>query len=316
MSAEGPIVVALGGNAILRRGDDGTITTQFGRASTVMRHIAQLAAEGDGLVLTHGNGPVVGNIVLRGEAARATIAPMPLYIAGADSEGGIGFMLQTALRNELTAARVPRDVSVLVTTCVVDAEDPAFASPTKPIGPYFDGPSATELEAEEGWEFREEPGRGWRRVVPSPLPSRILEVPAIAALASTGSIVIAAGGGGVPVIENPDGSLAAIDAVIDKDWASALLASDLESPKLVILMEAERVCLGFGTPDERPLDRLTCDEADELLAAGAFAAGSMAPKIAASSWFVRTTGAEAIICSTDSLVLSLAGAAGTHITRA
>lgn len=306
-------VIALGGNAILRRGDDGTITTQFARADASMRHVAVLAAAGDRLVLTHGNGPVVGNIVLRNEAARDTVPPMPLYIAGADSEGGIGLMLQMSLHNRLRTAGVDRAVLSVITQCVVDAGDPAFAAPSKPIGPYFDAFGAARLTAEEGWVFAEEGDRGWRRIVASPQPLRIVEAPTIRRLAEEGDIVIAAGGGGVPVLEGEDGTLQGVDAVIDKDRASALLAREIDASVLVILMEEPHVFVAYGTPRQRSLERLTVDEADALIASGELAKGSIRPKVEACADFARTCGREAIICAVDSLEDALAGRAGTRI---
>jgi len=307
------LVIALGGNAILRRGDDGTITTQFERANTSMHHIASLAADGHRLVLTHGNGPVVGNIVLRNECARDLIPPMPLYIAGADSEGGIGLMLQMSLHNQLVYAAVSRPVVTVITQCVVDADDPAFQTPTKPIGPYFDLDGAERLTREEGWTFAEEGDRGWRRVVASPKPIRVIEARSIRHLAEEGSIVIAAGGGGVPVLENDDGTLEGIDAVIDKDRASALLACEIDADILVIQMEEDRVCVAYGTPQQRALEQLTVAEAEALIESGELSAGSIRPKVEACARFVRTCGREAVICAVDALEDALAGRAGTRI---
>lgn len=316
--AEAPVthrtlVIALGGNAILRRGDDGTITTQFARADASMRHIAVLAAAGDRLVLTHGNGPVVGNIVLRNEAARDIVPPMPLYIAGADSEGGIGLMLQMSLHNRLRLAGVERTVLSVVTQCVVAADDPAFTTPTKPIGPYFDKARATRLAAEEGWVFAEEGDRGWRRVVASPRPLSIIEAETIGRLAAEGDIVIAAGGGGVPVIERANGTLRGVDAVIDKDWASALLACEIGADTLVILMEESQVFAHYGTPRQQALDRVTVTEAETMLASGGLASGSIGPKLEACAYFARTCGREAVICAVDALEDALAGRAGTRV---
>ncbi|MDZ4655908.1 MAG: carbamate kinase [Coriobacteriia bacterium] len=307
------LVIALGGNAILRRNDDGTITTQFERADASMRHITALAAAGDRLVLTHGNGPVVGNIMLRNEAARDLVPPMPLYIAVADSEGGIGLMLQMSLHNQLRLTHVTRPVVSVITQCVVDADDPAFGSPAKPIGPYFDAESAARLTAAEGWTFAEEGGRGWRRVVASPRPRRIVEAETIGRMAGEGDIVIAAGGGGVPVLEHKDGTLEGVDAVIDKDWASALLACEIGAEILIILMEEAQVYTGYGTPQQRALERLTITEADELLAGDELAKGSIRPKIEACAHFARTCGRDAIICAVGSLEDALAGRAGTRI---
>ncbi len=305
------LVVALGGNAILRRGDDGTIETQFRRADASMRHIACLLGEGHRVVMTHGNGPVVGNILIRNEAARREIPPMPLYIADADSEGGIGLMLQMSLHNQLIEAGFRRDVCTVVTQCIVDPEDPAFATPTKPIGPYYSQKRAQELARTEGWAFTEVPGAGFRRVVPSPRPLRIVEADVVALLANAGTVVLAAGGGGVPVVEEPDGTFRGVDAVIDKDWASAVLACAIDADALVILMEADAVYADYGTPHARRIERLSVSEADTL--AASLERGSIAPKVEACAHFARTTGCEAVICAVEALEDALAGRAGTRI---
>ncbi|MCL4078670.1 carbamate kinase [Coriobacteriia bacterium Es71-Z0120] len=306
------LVIALGGNAILRRSDDGTIETQFRRADESMRQIVPLIAAGTRVVLTHGNGPIVGNIVIRNEAARDRVPPMPLYIADADSEGGIGFMLETSLTNALATAGIDRRAVTVVTRCVVDPHDPAFSRPTKPIGPYYTPEEAARLAKEEGWEFTEVPGAGTRRVVPSPRPTEIVEAPTIAKLAAAGDVVIAAGGGGVPVLRRPDGTLAGVDAVIDKDWASAILAEAISADHLVVLMEADRVYERYGTPAARPLERLTVEQAERLLPE--LDTGSVGPKVAACAHFARATGKDAVICAVDQLAEALAGRAGTRIT--
>jgi carbamate kinase len=309
------LVVALGGNAILRHGDDGTIETQYLRASRAMSHIAPLARAGHALVLTHGNGPVVGNIVLRNEAARAMVAPMPLYIAGADSEGGIGVMLQMTLGNALRAADVSRDVATVITQTVVDADDPAFERPTKPIGPYYSAEKVAAMrEAEPTWVFVDTPDCGWRRAVASPLPTRIVEAPVIERLVASGVAVIAAGGGGVPVLESPDGVLCGVDAVVDKDWSSALLARDIDADALVILMEEDRLYLGWSGPEPRAVERLSPEEASGLVASGALETGSVAPKVAACASFSRETGRPAIICRVEDLESALRGEAGTRVS--
>jgi carbamate kinase len=310
----GCLLIALGGNAILRRGDDGSIDTQYQRADEVMARVADLAGTGMPLVLTHGNGPIVGNIVLRNEAARSTVPPMPLYIADADSEGGIGLMLQMSLHNALHVANVDRGVVTVVTQVVVDPEDPAFLKPSKPIGPYY---SAEELDvlkaAEPSWRFVEVPGCGWRRVVPSPEPKRIVEAEVVRRLMVSGDIVIAAGGGGVPVREHPDLHFTGVDAVIDKDRASALLALQIGTDVLVILMEAERVYRGWGTDSAEAIERLTLSQARAMLDSGELDAGSIGPKVSACEHFVRASGRDAIICRAEDLEAALAGEAGTRV---
>lgn len=306
------VVVALGGNAIARFDDDGTIASQYRRASEAMSHVADLIGSGVRLALTHGNGPVVGNIMLRGEAARGAIPPTPLFIADADSEGGIGLMLQQTLGNELRARGLTTAVATVVTQTVVDAEDPAFSAPTKPIGPYYDADRALELASETGWSFAEEPGRGWRRVVASPRPMRIVESEAVCALLDAGVIPIAAGGGGVPVTET-DGVLTGIDAVVDKDWSAAVLARDVGAASLVILMEADAVYDAYATSNERRIEHIGADEAAGL--ASTLPPGSVGPKLAACAWFAAR-GGTAVICRAEDVMEALSGRAGTTVSPA
>jgi carbamate kinase len=307
------LVVALGGNAILRRGDDGSLTTQMSRADEAMSHVARLVAAGHRIALTHGNGPTVGNIVLRNEAARDQVAPMPLFIAGADSEGGLGLMLQLALENALCEIGVERPVATVVTQTVVAADDPAFEHPTKPIGPYYDADRVETLrETEPAWSFTKVPGQGWRRCVPSPRPLRVVEAEVIAHLVSNGIVTIAAGGGGVPVVAE-NGRKRGVDAVIDKDWASALLALEIGADALVILMEADRIYLSWGTPGRRGVDHLSEAEAKTLLDSGELDVGSVGPKVAACAHFVHESGRDAVICRAEDLDAALRGRAGTRI---
>lgn len=308
-------VVALGGNAIIRRGDSGTIEQQTERAREAMRGIADLAEECHVLVLTHGNGPVVGNILLRSEAARELVPPMPLYIAGADSGGGVGYLLQQTLHNELVARGLSRQVVTIVTQTVVLADDPAFADPSKPIGPFMSAEDAQAHAAERGWTVREQPGGGWRRVVPSPLPLEIVESPAIRTLAQTGAIVIAAGGGGVPVTRSHDGQLAGVDAVVDKDWTGALLACALGADTYVVLMESDALYRSWGTPDAHRLAHLTAEEARGLLCAGALDSGTVGPKVASSAYAAETCGCTSLLCAPEQLAQAMAGEAGTRIVR-
>lgn len=308
------LVVALGGNAMLRRGDDGSIETQLVRSDAAMAHIARLVGSGRRVALTHGNGPVVGNIVIRNEAARDLVTPMPLYIAGADSEGGLGFMLQLSLANALWMQGIGNPVATIITETVVDPDDPAFLRPTKPIGPYYTADEIGPLRAREhDWTFVEVPGCGWRRVVPSPRPLRIVQAPVVARLLADGMVAIAAGGGGVPVKEAADGQLHGVDAVVDKDWASALLAAEIDADMLVIMMESDRVYLDWGTDLQAGVDHLTVDEAEGLLASGALDEGSIRPKVAASSWFARETGRTAVMCRAEDIEDALEGRAGTRV---
>ena len=308
------IVIALGGNAMARAEDAPGIESQFRRADEAMSHVAALVAEGARIVVTHGNGPVVGDILMRSEAACEIVAPMPLYIADADSEGGIGFMLQQVLGNQLRRRGVVVPIATIITQVVVSPDDPAFEHPTKPIGPRFSLEEAQRLSAERGWHIAEEAGRGWRRVVASPRPQRVIETPAVRALVKAGVVAIAAGGGGVPVIEAADGTLTGVDAVIDKDWASAVLAAEISAEAFVILMEADAVYDGWRTPSQRRLERVTPGEARELLATGALPVGSIAPKVAAAAWFAEKTGNDALICRDEDLAAALSGRAGTRFS--
>jgi carbamate kinase len=307
------ILVALGGNAIARQGDDGSIAMQYQRAAQAMREVAALATDGAHIVLTHGNGPVVGDIMRRAELAAGEVPPTPLFIADADSEGGIGLMLQQVLGNELRRRGSSLLPVTVVTQVVVDRDDPGFRKPTKPIGACHTEEEADRLTRDFGWTLAEEPGRGWRRVVASPRPVRVVEAPAIAALAASSAIPIAAGGGGVPVIEDDDGTLRGVDAVIDKDWSAALLAHTLGATTLVILMEAHAILDGFGGPKADRIERLTASEALDL--SSALPPGSVGPKVAAAAWFASRGGCT-LIGRAEDLPSLLTGDAGTRIVPA
>lgn len=307
------IVVTLGGNAILPGKGRGTIDEQFEVVRVAMRGVAELVAAGVPVVLSHGNGPIVGNIVIRNEAARDLIPPMPLDICGADSQGGIGYMLQQVLDNELSSRGVRKTVVSLVTQCVVDPNDPAFTNPTKPIGPFFPQSTADSIAKVKGWTMREDSGRGWRRVVPSPRPVEIVEWEAIRALVDAGIVVIAAGGGGVPVFRGETGLIQGVEAVIDKDRAAGVLALQLRARRLVVLTAVEAVSLDYGKPSERPLGRITVEEARRALAEGQFPPGSMGPKMEAAIEFVEKGGEEAMITSPDCLYAAMEGRAGTRV---
>ena len=308
-------VIALGGNAIIPVGLEGTYEQQQDITRETMEQVAQLAADGHEIVMTHGNGPVVGNIVLRCDAGQALhgIPPMPMYVCGADSQGGLGFMIQQALKNALDDAGVPKAVVAVVTQVRVDPKDPAFAKPTKPIGPFYSQEQAEQVRRETGWTVVEDANRGWRRVVPSPHPVEVIEAEAIGILVEAGVVTIAVGGGGVPVIRNDAGRLEGIDAVIDKDRASDLLGRLIGADILVIITQVEKVYARFGQPDQEALDVLTADRATALLEAGEFPAGSMGPKIEAALEFLAGGGREVIITSPEHLLEAVAGRKGTRI---
>ncbi len=312
------LVIALGGNAIIPVGQEGTYEQQAAITRATMKQVARLACDGNEVVVTFGNGPVVGNIVLRHDAGMAIhgIPPMPMFVCGADSQGGLGFMLQQALQNALTEMGRDIPVASVVTQVLVDREDPSFADPTKPIGPFYDEDQAQLLRDENGWTIIKDAGRGWRRVVPSPQPREVIEWEAIRTLVKAGVLTMAAGGGGVPVIRNAAGLLEGVDAVIDKDRASSLLGGLIGAEVLVLVTQVEKVCVRFGQPDQEALDRLTVDEAERLLAAGEFPRGSMGPKIEAAISFLAGGGQEAIITSTEHILGALAGKQGTRIVPA
>jgi carbamate kinase len=278
-----------------------------------MEPIARLVKDGMKVVLSHGNGPIVGNILIRNEAVRDQIPPMPLDVCGADSEGGIGYMMQQALQNELHRLGLDPPVVTLVTQVIVDERDPAFRRPTKPIGPFYTQERARTLASEKGWTVVEDSGRGWRRVVPSPKPLEIVEIAAVRKLVEEGAIVIAAGGGGIPVSRQWDGSLHGVEAVIDKDLASSLLGRLLGVESLVIVTGVDRVALNFNKPDQRDLSSARASELERWLGEGHFPPGSMAPKIQAAIEFVRGGGCSVVITSPEKIGGAMEGRAGTKV---
>lgn len=307
-------IVSIGGNALIRRGEKGTIEEQTEHMNAAAASIARILEMGYNIVLTHGNGPIVGFIVIQNEAAKDTIPPMPLYICDAESEGGIGFVIQQALYNLLKKTEIVRDVVTVVTQVVVDRGDTAFSNPTKPIGPFYTKDEAELLIREKGWVIKEDSNRGYRRVVPSPMPLRVVEAGVVNMLAEKGVIVIAAGGGGVPVIEHPDGTLEGIDAVIDKDLATSCLAREIGAELLIILTQVDRAYINFGKGTQKGLDRMTLEEARKYLKDGEFAPGSMGPKIEAAIEFLEAGGRDVIITTPELLEKAMEGKAGTRIS--
>jgi carbamate kinase len=307
-------VVAFGGNALLRPEDRGTHEEQIARAKQAARWLAEIVAQGYRLIVVHGNGPQVGNILIQAEEASTKVPPQSLDIAVAQTEGSMGFMLQQAIRNRLESIGRRGQVATVLTEVEVDVNDPAFKRPTKPIGPFFTRYRAEALERDLGWTMREDAGRGWRHVVPSPRPLRILNVATIVHILGHADVVIAAGGGGIPVVRGRDGQWRGVEAVIDKDFASALLAAELKADLYVILTGVSKVALDFGKPSEKTVDRLTITEAEGHLGAGQFPTGSMGPKIEAAIQFVRASGKEVLITDVEHLRDALAGKEGTRIT--
>jgi len=309
------IVVALGGNAILQPGQKGTAAEQRENVARAVEAMADLVAAGHRVVVTHGNGPQVGNILLQNEAGADQVPAMPLDICGAESQGLIGYMVAQCLRNELGRRGLPFSVAAVLTQTVVDVDDPAFADPTKPVGPFYPAAEAAVLDVERGWVLREvRPGQV-RRVVPSPDPIRIVEREEIRRLVEAGTVVIATGGGGIPVIERPDGTLEGVEAVIDKDLAAQRLATDVGAGVLAIFTDVERAALDYNTPEQRFVERMSLAEARAYLARGHFPPGSMGPKVQAIIRFLDSGGSRGLIASLTRAADALGGRAGTTITK-
>lgn len=309
------LVVAIGGNAILPAGDPGGAASQWRRIEATCARLADLVAEGYDLAITHGNGPQVGNILVQNEESRRAVPSMPLDVCGAESQGQIGYMLQQALQNEFAARGIRKGVASVITQVRVDPADPAFARPTKPIGPFYEREDEILVKRAKGWKFIVDPRGGYRRVVPSPLPLEIVEKDIIRKLlAEDGHVVIAAGGGGIPVVRI-DGRLVGVEAVIDKDLASAVLAKAIGCRTLLIVTDVSRVAVDFGRPTERPLDRVTLAEAKKYYADGQFPAGSMGPKVEAIVRFLEGGGTRAIVTNVEDLAAALAGRAGTVFAK-
>ncbi len=313
MSAETKtVVIALGGNAILQPGQVGTFEEQLVNVDGAARRIARLVPAGWRVVVTHGNGPQVGNILIQNEAAAAQIPPMPMDVCGAQSQGLIGYLFVQCLTNHLRRLRREVPVCALLTQVEVAAADPAFAAPSKPVGPFYSEARAKELALEKGIVMREDAGRGWRHVVPSPDPQRIVEREVIRDLVGAGVLVLCSSGGGIPVVRDKAGNLSGVEAVIDKDLAAARLAADLSAEVLLFLTDVEKVYLGYKTPRQRPLDTVSAAEMSRHAAAGHFKAGSMGPKVEACLRFARA-GGTAIIANLLDVEPALRGETGTRI---
>ncbi len=306
-------VVALGGNAISKAGEPDTIANQFANTRASLGGIVELLREGYDLALSHGNGPQVGNAILRVELAADKAPILPLGICVADTEGGMGYMIAQSLDNRLKKEGINRLVVPIVTQVLVDKDDPSISDPTKFIGQFYPKEEADELSKKRGWKMKKDANRGWRRVVPSPKPLEIIEKEAIKMLLEKKNVVIAAGGGGIPVYRMPDGSLEGVDAVIDKDLASAVLAKEVEAELLLILTGVDQVAVNFGRLDQKFLEKLTIQEAQKHLDAGEFPPGSMGPKIQAAINFLQAGGKEVIITSIGQAYPAVLGKAGTHI---
>ncbi len=309
------IVVAIGGNSLIEDPNNVTVAAQYQAARKTMKHIVALAAQGHRIIIGHGNGPQVGFVLRRSELSRNVLHTVPLDSCVADTQGAIGYNLQMAAVNEAELLGISVQAATVVTQVLVDREDPSFAEPSKPIGSFMDRQSAEFFRDSEGWRIVEDAGRGYRRVVPSPRPVSILELQTIRALSESGVMVIACGGGGIPVVREPDGELVGIEAVIDKDFAASLMARELKADVFIISTAVDKVFVNYGKPGERKLDVMTCTEAESYTAQGHFAPGSMLPKVKAIVEFVRETGNTGIITDPAHLTEALTGEAGTRIVR-
>ncbi len=307
-------VIALGGNAIATTGKE-NIHEQFANTRKSLEGIVELIQEGFNLAITHGNGPQVGNALLRVERTIREIPALPLGVIVADTEGGMGYMIEQSLQNKLIRLNIPREVVTIVTQIIVDPDDPSIINPTKFIGPYYTEKQAETLSVQYSWVIKEDSGRGYRRLVPSPIPRRIINRHIIQELVDQGVIVIAAGGGGIPVYTENDGAYEGVDAVIDKDRASAVLAHDIGAQTLVILTGVDNVCLRFKQPDQTVLGEITLAQAKQYQAEGHFPAGSMGPKIEAAIAFLESGGRDVVITSLEKAKPALQGSAGTRIVR-
>ncbi len=312
---DGLLVVALGGNAITRKQDTGTIPEQFVNTRRSLEPIADVITQGRRVVLTHGNGPQVGNYLIRVERARDEVPYLPLPIIVADLQGGMGYMISQVLQGLLTSKGTYRSVTTVLTQVLIDTEDPSLTDPTKFVGPFYEEKEARELADKRGWTVKVDSNRGWRRVVASPQPLEIVEADIIRGLIESGTVVVAAGGGGIPVRRVEGGLLQGVDGVIDKDRASAILALDIGAPELLNLTSVPRVSLAFGTTDQRDLDHLTLEEARRYLAEGHFPPGNMGPKIESAIRFLEGGGRRVYIGAVDQAGDILSGRTGTIVER-
>jgi carbamate kinase len=309
------VVIAIGGNSLIKDEQHMSVPDQYAAVVETARHITDLVERGFRVVITHGNGPQVGFILLRSEYARGILHEVPLDSIGADTQGAIGYQIQQAMQNEFRRRGLKKSVASIVTQTLVDKNDPAFAKPSKPIGQFYKKEEAEDRMRVEKWTMVEDAGRGWRRVVPSPKPIRIIEADVIKKLVTDGVILVAAGGGGIPVVEDDAGNLRGVAAVIDKDLASAVLAKEISADLLVISTAVEKVYLNFGKPDQKALDRMTVAEAKQYIEEGHFKPGSMLPKVQACVQFLEAGGREALITCPETLPAALEGKTGTRVVK-
>ena len=307
------MVLAMGGNAISRQDERGDIPDQINNCHNTAEHIVDLVEAGYKVVVTHGNGPQVGNILRRVESARNQVYPLPLDVCVAHSQGGIGYLLQREINNVFKKRGIDKTSYTIITQCLVDSQDPAFEKPTKPVGPFFTQEQIAPM-IEQGWNAVEDAGRGWRRVVPSPLPKAIVEEQTIKETIELGHVTICCGGGGIPVVEK-EGVLTGVEGVIDKDHASSLLARNIKADLMVITTGIEKVAINFNKPDQRELDLLSVEQAGKFYEEGHFPAGSMGPKIRAAIDFIEATGNDVIVTLPEKTLDAIRGNTGTRITK-
>ncbi len=314
-------VIALGGNSMIRPKQKGSAEEQYANLERTVEQLLDLLSSGNRIVITHGNGPQVGNLLLADEAAKNVVPPMPLDVLGAQTEGYMGYMIQNTVANHLRQAGAPHNITTVVTQVIVDKNDPAFKNPSKPIGPFYDAGEAERLRREKGWDIIEDSARGYRRIVPSPIPVNIQQARIIKSMLDAGEIVIAVGGGGIPVVREDNQDLRGVEAVIDKDYASAHLAIELDADVLFILTAVEHVYRGFATPHQKALEELSLAEAKKLLKEGHFGKGSMEPKIKAAIMFLEemkgdpSREREVLVTLPETALKALAGKTGTRIMR-
>jgi len=309
-------VVAFGGNAILRANERGLIDEQVRNADRAVLPVVDLIESGFALLMVHGNGPQVGIEMIRVEEASTKVPPIPLDVCDANTQGSMAYVIEKSLRNVLDQRQIPANVSSVMTMIRVDPADPAFQNPTKPIGPFFNAYRAHGLIEQYGWTMKEDSGRGWRKVVPSPRPIEVIGVRALRDLLAAGHAVIAGGGGGIPVAHSPGGSLVGVEAVIDKDFTASLLAREVRAQLFVILTAVDEISIDFGKPTQRAVKSLTCEEAERYLREGQFPPGSMGPKVEAAIEFLREGGREVIVTSERRLPDALRGLGGSRIVHA
>ncbi len=309
------VVIALGGNAILGAKEKGTVEEQTFNLERTAKAILEVAEEGKSIVITHGNGPQIGAILLQNEAAKENVPPMPIDVCVAESQGMLGYLIEKALRNEASRRNRDIEIATILTQTLVHKDDPDFGAPSKPVGPFYDRTEALKLQQQRAYRMSEDAGRGWRRVVPSPSPIRVIEAPEIEKLVEEGFIVIANGGGGIPVIEEA-GEILGVEAVVDKDLSSQKLASEIHASTLLLLTDVKRVYLNYGRSDQTEIEEMSGEEARKYLVAGHFLRGSMEPKVRAALQFVEAGGMLAGIGALEDAFDIVSGKAGTRIVSA